>query len=104
MKNVEKVFGSQVYNSLKKRLRSLRANGVSGLEIEPAKQAWINFDGRCWACGSSDPGTKGWTTDHDHEKLEFRGILCSGCNIVLGYVRDSVIRLKSLMVYLRREK
>jgi Recombination endonuclease VII len=89
---------------IKKRLISLRASGVPAQEIEHARQAWLTFDGRCWACGSSKPGTKGWTTDHDDEELKFRGILCSTCNLALGYVRDSVIRLKSLMVYLTRSK
>ena len=85
-----------------KRARWLRQAGVSEVEIDRAKEAWQFFDGKCQACGSDNPGSKGWTTDHDHKTLKFRGILCSNCNIALGYVRDGVIWLKLLSKYLIR--
>lgn len=89
---------------IRKKGNWLRGTGVNEEEIKRAGQAWRIFDNQCQACGSSDPGTKGWTTDHDHETLKFRGILCSGCNLALGYVQDSVIRLKHLMNYLGASK
>jgi hypothetical protein len=41
--------------------------------------------------------------DHEgvRESRRFRGWLCQGCNITLGHVRDSPIRLAKLSVYLR---
>jgi hypothetical protein len=86
-----------------KRLTWLRRIGMPEKEIKRARLTWNSFDNRCFACGSRKSGTKGWVTDHDHKTLKFRGILCSGCNIALGYVRDSVIRLKFLIAYLMRK-
>jgi Recombination endonuclease VII len=84
-----------------KRLRWMRAAGVGLLEVARAREAWKSFTGRCWCCSSTNPGTKGWVLDHDHETLTFRGILCSSCNLILGYAHDSTKKLGMLMVYLR---
>jgi hypothetical protein len=40
--------------------------------------------------------------DHDHVSGEFRGWLCINCNTVLGLVRDSPLRLRTLADYLEK--
>jgi hypothetical protein len=45
--------------------------------------------GRCAICGADKPGTRGtWRVDHDHETGQVRGLLCDGCNLGIGYLRD----------------
>lgn len=38
--------------------------------------------------------------DHDHITGKVRGLLCTGCNIVLGYAKDSSEILNSAASYL----
>jgi hypothetical protein len=103
-KNVLAVKGKSYCEEclLNKRILWLKTRGMTEAESLVARDAWIKFDGRCWGCGTSDPGTKGWTLDHNHLTMKFRGILCSGCNLALGHLKDSVIRLMSLLVYLKK--
>ena len=37
--------------------------------------------------------------DHDHITGEFRGWLCSRCNLMLGNTGDSVVLLQGLLTY-----
>lgn len=40
--------------------------------------------------------------DHSHETTKVRGLLCNGCNSLLGYASDSVDILKNAIRYLKR--
>lgn len=37
----------------------------------------------------------------DHETNEVRGVLCTGCNLGLGFFKDSVDQLGKAILYLR---
>lgn len=66
-------------------------------------------EGNCASCGEL-PNKGSLVVDHDHsccktEKtcgLCVRGLLCMGCNLSLGHVRDSVTRLNGLISYLNK--
>lgn len=45
-------------------------------------------------------GKRSVVVDHNHETGEVRGILCSGCNLVLGHARESTDVLYKAIVYL----
>lgn len=73
--------------------------GLSEAERAAAINAFKNFNGRCYACGSTSPGSKkGWHLDHKGDK--FRGILCHGCNIAAAMLKDSPLRCELLRLYL----
>ena len=76
--------------------------GLSEKEKERARLAWGVFDGRCDCCGTKKHGGKGWHLDHKGNK--FRGILCHGCNIGAGNLKDSPERCFLLAIYLKRTK
>jgi len=44
---------------------------------------------------------RGGHLDHDHKTGKHRGILCSQCNMVLGLVQDTCVRLLGLVNYLQ---
>lgn len=59
----------------------------------------LAFQGRrCCGCGKEISGKS--PIDHDHSTRRVRGILCSGCNKVLGFVRDDPATLMNLIRYL----
>ncbi len=58
--------------------------------------------GRCGICRTTEPGLKGWSVDHDHVTDVVRGILCTRCNIGLGWFRDDPDLLIQAAAYLRQ--
>ena len=69
----------------------------------------------CLGCGVANPENKRrfWHVDHDHACCDqkdstcgkcLRGILCRGCNMALGGVKDNVETLRNLAVYLENSK
>jgi hypothetical protein len=78
-------------------------------------EAYLAFmaRGKCDACGTTEPGHKnGFMVDHDHlccpDKFGcpkcVRGLLCHGCNVALGAIRDDANRLLDLYAYLYRDQ
>lgn len=62
-------------------------------------------------CGATAPGGQGeWHIDHDHACCDgykscgecIRGLLCSRCNLMLGYARDNADVLVGAINYLRK--
>lgn len=85
-----------------KRLYRLKKMGLSIFEVEKAKMALRNHKGICEICGSNKPkGMGGWLIDHNHKTKKFRGILCTKCNALLGFVKDNFKILKSAIIYLQ---
>jgi hypothetical protein len=60
--------------------------------------SWM-VDQPCPICGRT---MKKPVRDHDHEGNFFRGVICSGCNTMLGHVRDDTAVLASAIAYLNR--
>jgi len=62
--------------------------------------------GRCAnpGCRTTDPGSKGWQTDHDHITGRVRGELCGGCNKALGFIHDDELKADGLAAYVRQHK
>ena len=54
----------------------------------------------CAICGNEDRKLQ---LDHCHETLEFRGWLCTTCNVGLGKFKDSIEMLERALKYLKGE-
>lgn len=62
----------------------------------------------CAICGHPDPGSHGWTVDHDHACCQGnkscpkcrRGIICGYCNRMLGLAFDRPQILRAAIAYL----
>lgn len=62
--------------------------------------------GMCAICSASliDPDSSNTThlhVDHDHKTGKTRGILCRGCNLMLGFARDNTDFLYNAICYLQ---
>lgn len=83
----------------KHRLRiQLRRKGI----VDPKLLKKLEqHDGRCDICGKRGDGRwKVLNIDHCHKRRRFRGLLCSNCNLALGYFKDSVTLLRKAIRYL----
>lgn len=69
-----------------------------GVDVETYKQR-MNSSNTCEICGS----TKELCYDHDHTTMEFRGVLCRGCNRSLGQLGDSLKGIMKVVDYLKRK-
>jgi hypothetical protein len=60
--------------------------------------------GRCAICATTEPGGGKtlWSVDHCHDSLKVRGLLCSRCNMGLGYFKDDPGRLRAATAYLEK--
>ena len=54
--------------------------------------------GKCALCGSKGD----LVVDHNHETMEVRGLLCSHCNMMLGFIEKKTFSFEELEAYLRR--
>ena len=59
---------------------------------------------RCAGCATNhaDNTHERLFIDHCHTTGKVRGLLCHGCNIALGSIKDSIETLNNLIAYLRK--
>jgi DNA-directed RNA polymerase subunit RPC12/RpoP len=81
--------------------RNSQSKCMYGITLEEKETRLKKQKRRCAVCGTKNPGTRGWCTDHSHLTQTARGIVCSSCNSMLGFAKDSVVILASGIRYLR---
>lgn len=57
--------------------------------------------GVCAICGTEPTPNRRLAVDHCHEGGQVRGLLCTGCNVAIGHMRDDADRLEAAAAYLR---
>lgn len=91
------------------------------LTREKWQEFWVAQDGRCGGCGEPlahplqrDMNKAGLKpqVDHRHIRLDgveqqcrtedVRGLLCRGCNQLLGVIQDNRVTLRGLLAYLQK--
>ena len=106
--NPEKAAASQKrwYDGCGKTVqRASRLRREYGLSIEEFDAILNAQSGACKICGTTKPDGNGWHIDHEHStstdrRKLVRGILCYGCNVGLGFFKDSTELLKTAIEYL----
>lgn len=75
-----------------------------GLTVQDFENKWDEQEGKCACCDDEMQfeGSKSRTpcVDHNHHTGETRDILCTRCNLALGYLKDSSVRAIKAMKYL----
>lgn len=72
------------------------------ISLEDYNRIFDAQNGCCAICGRHQSELdKRLSVDHDHETGEVRGLLCHGCNLGLGYFKDSPTRLSNASAYLQ---
>lgn len=60
-------------------------------------------EGKCAICNRHQiEFTRSLCVDHDHKTGEIRGLLCTNCNLLLGYSKDNKSTLSSAIEYLHK--
>ena len=84
------------------RKADLKKNYGKDFTVERWNEIFVAQGSCCAVCKAPTSGRKTgvWCTDHDHNTGQVRGILCNGCNVALGQVKDDPLRLRLLAEYL----
>lgn len=93
-----KVKARRIANPDKRKSASLKA--LYGITLEERDALLASQGMVCAICETDTPGKKDWATDHCHTTGRVRGILCSHCNVMLGYARDNHRTLANAIKYL----
>ena len=100
------------YNSRKKR-NAVRDNRADydfairlrlkyGLTMEAYNDMLIAQGGGCDICGAPPLPNKRLGVDHDHATGKVRGLLCSKCNVAIGFLGESVDTMLSAIAYIEK--
>lgn len=108
----EKNFDVKYYdnNYTKKYFREHRLKKYNGkFSIKDHKQMYEKQDGKCAICGNVDYrdgkfGTLKLNVDHCHKTKQVRELLCTRCNLLLGYTKDNTLILAKALKYLQKHK
>lgn len=73
-----------------------------GIELEDIARAFERQGGKCPGCHRSLVWGAGTHTDHCHQTMRFRGLLCQRCNQAVGLLDDSPEIFHRLISYLTK--
>jgi hypothetical protein len=78
-----------------------------GMTIADRDAMLASQGGVCAICGTDNPGRMsrsgkpgGWIVEHCHATMKVRGIVCHGCNVMLGMSKDKPELLRAAAAYL----
>jgi hypothetical protein len=91
----------QIRREWRKRTGAHRRHAY-GLTVEEFNALAVAQNGRCAIC-LEVPSGRGFHVDHCHQTGRIRGLLCRGCNLALGNMKDDPHRLKRAADYLGRQ-
>jgi hypothetical protein len=76
---------------------------IYGITIYEYDSLFITQQKRCAICGThQNQLIRPLGVDHDHKTGKVRGLLCSNCNLILGYSKDNIQILKNTIKYLKK--
>lgn len=71
-----------------------------GLTVEEYNALLEAQEHRCAGCGKRFNAGRPAHIDHSHDTWEVRGLLCSSCNVLIGYLHDNADLLRNLSNHL----
>lgn len=90
------------------RVRSNHFKKRYGVSLEELETRLENQNHQCLICSKEIKlrGVKGRdcaVVDHCHTSKIVRGLLCTPCNLMIGYSKDNVATLKAAITYLEKQ-
>ena len=91
----------EYYQANKQRAKIRWLKNVYGITPEDYWKMLKDQNFSCKVCNSHMSNhAKGLHIDHNHETGKVRGLLCKGCNIALGEIKENKDTLAKLITYL----
>lgn len=87
------------YEENKERTRSTQLQRHYGITLEEYNELLKKQNNCCAICGDS-PRKKSFSVDHDHITGKVRGLLCRGCNVGIGNLKDDPELLEKAIKYI----
>jgi hypothetical protein len=87
-------------NKARRLTRDYQINKLYGLSRSEYDEMFLAQGGKCASCKDSLGSGHGTNVDHDHVTGQVRGLLCHGCNLALGHLKDDVERVRALAAYI----
>ena len=83
--------------------------GKYGITTDEYDRLFVAQGGVCAVCFEKETTkrkgvVRRLSVDHDHDTGKVRGLLCSWCNLAIGYLRDDALRAHSAVVYLESRR
>lgn len=96
---------SKIYHATHREKRNAKARASSfkrryGITLDERDAMIFDQNERCAICGRLFSMSTRPEIDHCHLTGKVRGILCTFCNSLLGYAKDSQLILKNAQKYL----
>lgn len=78
-----------------------------GITLEEYEALFVAQGGVCAICHRPETSryrdtVRLMAVDHNHETQKIRGLLCSWCNLAIGYLKDDPLRALALADYLEK--
>ncbi|MCU1530841.1 MAG: vBYenPAB5 [Arthrobacter sp.] len=70
-----------------------------GLTADEYDAMLVYQGGLCASCGQEPDNKRGFHIDHDHDTGVVRSLLCPGCNVAFGFLREDPQRIQALLNY-----
>lgn len=79
-----------------------RLKRLYGISVVDKQNMFNAQKGQCPICLCKFKKLRDGHVDHNHKTKKTRGLLCSRCNQMLGFSKDSVLTLSKAIKYLRK--
>jgi hypothetical protein len=88
-----------------KKLKNKYLKFYYGITLDEYNEMYKKQNGVCAACGHPETSSKAnmllpLSVDHCHTYSVVRGLLCNGCNVALGLLKEDAERIKGLLRYI----
>lgn len=102
-KNNPEKYNEQCRRWKKQNPRKIRNDALKrlyGITIDDYEFMSKKNNGKCYICNNISDKL---CVDHNHKTGNVRGLLCNGCNVILGHANDSIELLSNAIYYLKKE-
>lgn len=97
--------GREWYLNNKERVKDLALQREFGITLEEYHNIMEKQNHRCAICGEPpEVDQRLFSVDHDHETGKVRGLLCRGCNVGIGNLKDDPEILMKAILYIKSFK